>query len=63
MQFVDQPEGRFMTSGLPTGKDTITALGGLTIITASGLEYAVRYEIRHATGELRQKVAFRVRFR
>jgi autotransporter-associated beta strand protein len=63
MQFVDEPEGRFMTSGLPTGKDTITALGGLTFITASGLEYAVRYEIRHATGELRQKVAFRVRFR
>jgi fibronectin-binding autotransporter adhesin len=63
MQFVDQPEGRFTTSGLPTGRDTVTALGGLTFITQSGLEYAIRYEVRHATGELRQKVAFRVRFR
>jgi fibronectin-binding autotransporter adhesin len=63
LQFVDQPEGRFSTSGLPTGKNTITALGGLTFMTESGLEYAIRYEVRHATGELRQKFAFRVRFR
>jgi uncharacterized protein with beta-barrel porin domain len=63
MQFVDQSEGQFTTSGMPTGKDTITALGGVTFVTPSGLEYAVRYEIRHATGELRQKLAFRVRFR
>jgi autotransporter-associated beta strand protein len=63
MQFVDQPEGQFTTSGMPAGKDTITALGGLTFVTPSGLEYAVRYEIRHATGELRQKLAFRIRFR
>jgi fibronectin-binding autotransporter adhesin len=63
MHFVDQPEGQFTTSGMPTGKDTITALGGLTFVTPSGLEYAVRYEVRHATGELRQKLAFRIRFR
>lgn len=63
LQFVDQPEGRFSTSGLPTGKNTITALGGLTFMTENGLEYAIRYEVRHATGELRQKFAFRVRFR
>jgi hypothetical protein len=36
---------------------------GLTFVTPSGLEYAMRYEVRHATGELRQKFAFRVRFR
>lgn len=63
LQFVDQPDGRFSTTGLPVGKNTITALGGVTLPTASGLEYALRYEIRHSTGELRQKVAFRIRFR
>jgi hypothetical protein len=63
MQFVNEPASSFATSGLPIGKSTITGLLGLTALTPSGLEYGVRYEFRRATGEMRQKLVFRIRFR
>jgi autotransporter-associated beta strand protein len=63
VQFVDQPDSRFVTNGVPLGRDTVTALAGLTFRSASGLEYTLRYEVRRSTGELRQRVGFRVRFR
>jgi uncharacterized protein with beta-barrel porin domain len=62
MNFVDQPDSRFSTRGLPIGRDTIMGLLELTLRTASGLQYSLKYEMRRATGELRQKLGFRVRF-
>jgi uncharacterized protein with beta-barrel porin domain len=63
LQFVQQPDTKFVVDALPLPKDTVIARGGLTYRTASGLEYTFGYEFRQADDEVHQSVDFRVRFK
>ncbi|HEY3043610.1 MAG TPA: autotransporter domain-containing protein [Vicinamibacterales bacterium] len=63
VQFTDKPESGFAVEGLGFGKDTTTALGGVTVRTGSGIEYTLDYEARHAAGQTAQSVHFRLRYK
>lgn len=63
VQFADKPESGFAVEGLGFGKNTTTALGGVTVHTGSGIEYTLDYEARHAAGQTAQSLHFRLRFK
>jgi uncharacterized protein with beta-barrel porin domain len=63
VQFVGQPAAKFEVNGLPLARNTVMARSGLTVHTASGLEYTVEYEFRHAEFETRHSGDFRIRFK
>jgi uncharacterized protein with beta-barrel porin domain len=62
VQLADKPESSFEVEGLGFAKDTITALGGVTVHSALGIEYTLDYQARHAAGQTAQSVHFRLRY-
>jgi len=63
VQFADAADSAFAVEGLGFQKNTTTGQGGVTVRTASGIEYTLDYEARHATGQTAQSVHFRLRYK